>query len=83
MGGRNFFESSMPVWIQHILVLTLVAGCIVYTAWQGWRSLNGKRSKLGSCCAKGCEGMRKEAQSAEQAGRRIVFLPVEMLRKRK
>jgi hypothetical protein len=69
----------MPLWLQHILVLTITALCLGYCGWQGFRSLLGKRSKLGSCCAKGCSTTPTQPQSAEK----IHFLPVEMLRKKR
>jgi hypothetical protein len=64
----------MPLVLQNILVLTLVAICIAIVIWQASRSLVGKRSKLGSCCAKGCEAPKPEQQAA-----RTQFMPVEML----
>ena len=69
----------MPLWFQHTLVLSLVALCVGFCAWQGVRSLAGKRSKLGSCCAKGCS----TAPAQQQASEKIHFLPVEMLRKKR
>jgi len=69
----------MPFWFQHLLVLTLVAACLAYTTLQGVRSLRGKKSRLGSCCAKGC-GPSKPASATTE---RIHFLPSDMLRKRR
>jgi hypothetical protein len=69
----------MPLWLQHLLVLSLVAVCLGYTSWQGLRSLVGKKSRLGSCCAKGCAANKP----AETTTEKIHFLPVEMLRKKR
>jgi hypothetical protein len=69
----------MPLWLQHLLVLTLVGACLAYTSFQGIRSLRGKKSRLGSCCAKGCSAPQSSAATTEK----IHFLPVEMLRKRR
>jgi hypothetical protein len=69
----------MPLWLQHLLVLTLVATCLAYTGYQGVRALWGKKSRLGSCCSKGCAS----AQNPQATANKIVFLPVEMLRKKK
>ncbi|HEY7118506.1 MAG TPA: hypothetical protein VH475_18090 [Tepidisphaeraceae bacterium] len=69
----------MPLWLQHLLVFTLVGACCVYIGWQAVRSLWGKRSRLGSCCAKGCSS----AQSAASSTQKIHFLPADMLRKRR
>ena len=69
----------MPMWLQHLVVLTLVAACLAYTTFQGVRSLRGKKSRLGSCCAKGCAANKPAVATSEK----IHFLPVEMLRKRR
>jgi hypothetical protein len=69
----------MPLWLQHTLALTLVACCLIFCAWQAYRSLAGKRSKLGSCCAKGCPTPPAPHPTAEK----IHFLPVEMLRRKR
>jgi len=69
----------MPLWTQHLLVLTLVAACLAYTIFQGARSLGGKKSRLGSCCSKGCPPVKAGGSNSEK----IHFLPVEMLRKRR
>ena len=38
----------MPIILQHILVLTLVAGCLGWVVWQGVRSLRGRKSRIGA-----------------------------------
>jgi hypothetical protein len=73
----------MPLWLQHTLVLTLVVVCLAYVGLGAWRTLTGRRSKLGNCCSKGCGGKAQSDPAAETGTRRIVFLPVEMLRKRR
>ena len=69
----------MALWVQHLLVLALVASCIGYVGWQAAQSLYGKKSRLGSCCAKGCPPVRSAATNTEK----IHFLPVEMLRRKR
>ena len=69
----------MPLWIQNLIVLTLVTACLAYAIYQGVRSLYGKKSRLGSCCAKGCAS----TQPATTSGQKIHFLPADMLRKRR
>ena len=64
----------MSLIAQNILVLSLVAICVAVVIWQASRSLVGKRSKLGSCCAKGCEAPNPEEQASK-----VQFMPVEML----
>ena len=72
----------MPLWLQHLLVLLIVAACVVVVARQMARTFALKKSKLGACCAKGCDaGGAGEARKAQPA-ERVVFMPVEMLRKR-
>lgn len=69
----------MPIWMQHSLVIALVVACVGYVVWQAARSLYGKKSRLGSCCAKGCAAAKPAAATTEQ----IHFLPVEMLRRKR
>jgi hypothetical protein len=66
---------NMPVWVQHILVLLVVAGAAVVLVRQGVASLRGRGGKIGSCCAKGCASEPER----KVEGERIVFLPVESL----
>jgi hypothetical protein len=65
----------MPLYLQHTLVLTLVALCLAYTGYQSLRSLRGKKSRLGNCCAKGCDAPKPATTSAGK----IHFLPAEKL----
>jgi hypothetical protein len=73
----------MPSWLQHLLVLTLVGACVAYALWGAVRTLLGKRSHLGSCCAKGCGAGQKDAKQGDESQvaktQRVVFLPVELL----
>lgn len=71
----------MPLWTQHLLVLTLVAGCIAWVAWQVIKTLGGRRAKVGSCCATGCRTSESAAQKlgAAAPAPKVVFLPVESL----
>jgi hypothetical protein len=71
----------MPLWLQHVLVLSLVAGCVGYIAWQVFRALRGRSGKVGSCCAKGCDPAAASAP-AKHAAQRIVFLPEGALTRR-
>jgi hypothetical protein len=65
----------MSFWLQHLLVLSLVAACSWVVARQGIRTLRGKKSRLGACCAKGCDA----AAAPKPGTERIVFLPSDML----
>jgi hypothetical protein len=74
----------MPLWLQNLLVLLLVVACLAFVARQAISSLRGKRSKLGSCCAKGCDVADKNLDPLKNPKpQRIVFLPAELLGKRK
>jgi hypothetical protein len=75
----------MPLWTQHLLVLLIVAACVAYVGRQMVRTFRLKKSKLGACCAKGCDAVgsaKPQAEGAKAPPERIVFMPVEMLRKR-
>lgn len=76
------------MWLQHILVLLIVAACFAVVVRQAVRALVGKKSKLGACCAKGCgaggaaggagDGAGGAAKP-QAAGGRVVFFPSHML----
>ena len=70
----------MTLWLQNLLVLVAVCGCSGFVLWQSVQSLRGKKSKVGSCCAKGCSDT---AKAKPPAGQRIVFMPAELLARRK
>lgn len=70
----------MSVIVQNIVVLVVVLGCLAVVAVQGFSALRGKRSKLGSCCSRGCQPPAAQGKGKTE---RIVFLPVEMLGKKK
>lgn len=67
----------MPVWLQTVIVLLIVAGAAGAVLRQLLRSLVGKRSRLGSCCAKGCP-----PRPATKPENRVAFVPVELLIRR-
>jgi hypothetical protein len=65
----------MAYWLQHLLVLLIVLASAGAVLWQIVQSLRGKKSRVGSCCAKGCASEATSKPAKEQ----IVFIPVEML----
>ena len=71
----------MPLWLEHTLVLTLVAGCVGYVAWQVVRTLRGRGGKVGSCCAKGCDPAAA-SPAAKPSAQGVVFLPESALTRR-
>ena len=77
-GGSGFYH--MPLWLQHLLVLALVAGAAVVIVRQAVATLRAGKGGFGSCCAKGCQTQPpRDASPAE----RVVFLPVESLTRRR
>jgi hypothetical protein len=78
----------MPLWLQNLLVLLLVAACLAWVGRQAWQSLRGRRSRLGSCCAKGCAAPEPSPQDSATdkavpaTPQRVQFIPVEMLSRR-
>jgi hypothetical protein len=69
----------MPVWLQHTLVISLALVCLALVLRQLVGTLRGGKGVLGKCCAKGCEPVGTKKKQAE----RVVFMPVEMLSKRR
>jgi hypothetical protein len=65
------------MWIQTLLVIAIVAASAAYLFAQIGRALAGKRSKLGSCCAKGCDA------ASDPATPKTAFIPSELLIRRK
>jgi hypothetical protein len=72
----------MPLWMQHFLVLALVAACLAVVGRQLIGTFRRTRggTKLGSCCANGCDAHGAPAQSAKTE--RIVFIPSSSLTRR-
>ena len=77
----------MPLWLQHLLVLMVVAGAAVYVVRQAVATLRAGKGGFGSCCAKGCQpAAQSQPRLNESPGKppeRIVFLPVESLTRRR
>ncbi len=73
----------MPLWIQHIIVLALVAVALTVIIRQAIGTLRLRHGKIGSCCAKGCGAAAAASKTAANPNERIVFLPVEALRRRR
>jgi hypothetical protein len=83
-GEAFLVEMMMPMWLQNLVVLLAVIACLIFVSRQVVSSLAGRKSRLGSCCAKGCSAHPVPGASAkpQAAGERVAFIPVEMLRKR-
>jgi hypothetical protein len=62
------------LWMQHVLALLLVAGCVGVVGYQLVNTLRGRKSRVGSCCATGCAAGKKRAEAPK-----VVFFPSESL----
>jgi hypothetical protein len=77
----EYNRANMSSVAQNLAVILIVGVCAVYVGYQAFQAMRGRKSKLGSCCAKGCDaGARKgaelEARPAEQ------FIPLAALARR-
>ena len=70
----------MPLWLQHALVLALVAFAAFVVIRAAIGTLRLRHGKIGSCCARGCGDTNRAGRPPTQ---RIVFLPAEMLSRKK
>jgi len=74
----------MPLWTQHLLVVVLVGFALFVVVRQAVGTLRMKHGKMGSCCAKGCGSEQPSANDSKPTSpERIVFLPVEALKRRR
>ena len=70
----------MDLWLQHLLVVMLVAACGAAVGRQLIATFRMKKgTKLGSCCAKGCQDEPSPAADVK----RVVFIPSSSLRVQK
>jgi hypothetical protein len=69
--------------LQHVIVLTLVAGSVAYLARGLIHTLRAKKSGFGKCCATGCDPSTAQQQQQGGSTERLVFLPVESLKRRR
>ena len=69
----------MPLWLQHTLAIALAAACVAVLVIGALRTLRGRTSGVGNCCAKGCESTPPAGRAAEK----VLFIPADALRRRK
>jgi hypothetical protein len=69
----------MRLLTQHTLVLLIVVLCGAVVVWQIVQTLIGRKSKLGSCCAKGCDPAPAKPVAPKNATQ---FIPIERLERR-
>jgi len=60
---------------QNLAVLLIVGGCLAYVGWQALQAFRGRKSKLGSCCAKGCGAAEKTSNTPPRPAP-VQFLPL-------
>jgi hypothetical protein len=65
------------MWIQNLIIFLLIAVCLGYVGWHGIQAFRGRKSKLGSCCAKGCSAVADEQMKKPSSS--VQFMPVEMI----
>ncbi len=66
----------MTPFAQNIAVLLIISACVGYVGWQMVQAFRGRKSKLGSCCAKGCSTVEKTAIAESQRVTPVQFLPL-------
>ncbi|CAN5571515.1 hypothetical protein BH10PLA1_BH10PLA1_19570 [soil metagenome] len=66
--------------LQNIVAISITLACVAFIAWQGVATLSGRKGKLGSCCAKGCDAGAKPTDKPAEA--KVQFLPSSMLSKK-
>jgi hypothetical protein len=71
----------MAMLAQNLAVLLLVGICVAYVGRQIFQALHGRKSKLGSCCAKGCAANEVKANSQPKPAP-VQFMPLENLGRR-
>ncbi len=71
----------MTPLIQNLSVIMILLLCLAYVGWQMLQAFRGRKSKLGSCCAKGC-GAIEPAASAQPKPAPVQFMPIENLGRR-
>jgi hypothetical protein len=66
------------MFLQNLVILLLVAACLAYVGWHGAQAFLGRKSKLGSCCAKGCASVADD-QLKQKPPSPPQFMPIENL----
>jgi hypothetical protein len=71
----------MTPFVQNLAVLLIVGICVAYIGYQAVQAFRGRKSKLGSCCAKGCGAVEKTSTTIQKPAP-VQFLPLENLGRR-
>jgi hypothetical protein len=70
----------MALWLQNLVVLAAVIGCVTFIARGAVRSLQGRKSKLNACGS--CGGCATQPDAAKSATPRTAFIPADSLIRR-
>jgi hypothetical protein len=71
----------MALWLQNLVVLIAVLGCVAFIARGAVRSLQGRKSKLNACGS--CGGCATPPPGPpKNTGERLAFIPAAMLTRR-
>ena len=70
----------MPVWIQTIVVILAVGGCVAFVVFQAVQSLRGRKSRLNSCGS--CKTCAPTPATDQPKSQRTAIIPADMLRRR-
>jgi hypothetical protein len=73
--GANGRKLNMNSMAQNIAVVLVVGLCAAYVLYQAIQAFRGRKSKLGSCCAKGCSVAEKKTDAAPKPAP-VQFLPL-------
>jgi hypothetical protein len=65
----------MNAVVQNLIVLLIVGLCLAYVGYQAFQAVRGRKSKLGSCCAKGCDAVLKDS-TQNQRPAPVHFIPL-------
>jgi hypothetical protein len=61
--------------IQNFAVLLIIGVCLAYIVYQSIQAFRGRKSKLGSCCSKGCSATTPTADPSPKPAP-VQFLPL-------
>ena len=73
----------MANWLQHLLVLIVVAGAALVVVRQAVATLRRGKGGFGACCAKGCGDETNRPGPSKGPAERVQFIPADSLYRRR